>query len=325
MALFFKNTADLKKHYREISINEDFETIKNELRQVAQVFIEPFLGLELCQSLAENAVSDTEPTENKREVINSLQDAIGYYYIFQNLPQSTFMKGAAGARQQQNDKTQNFSIIEIKFQQSAALKNADAFFKRALKIISRNLNDFKKFAPEIKSGSALFTAAEQLEDLLNLQGFRAFALMSRWLRRAEEEQIEIILGSDFFKEVAAATEGKTAHVARLCRKFAASSALFSALPHLPFQIDGEGLKILTSTDATDKRQHVTAAERENIDRLAEQMRTDADRYKADLIEYLFLNKTDFTKWQQSPFYVRVTAKTPIKRTIHDTGIGGIFF
>lgn len=325
MAIFFKNTADLKKHYKEIAANDDFEPLKNELRQVAQVFIEPFLGFDLCGTLAADAVSDTAPTDAKSEVINSLKDAIAYYFIFKTLPQKTYMIGAAGAKQNQNDKTQNLSIGEIKFQQSAALRNADTFLNRALKIILANISTFENFAPDIKSGSALFTAAEQLEDLLNLQGFRAFALMSRWLRRAEEEQIEIILGSEFFTEIAAATEGKTAHVARLCRKFAASSALFSALPHLPFQIDGEGLKILTSTDATDKRQHVTAAERENIDRLAEQMRTDADRYKADLIEYLFLNKADFPKWQQSPFYIRVTAKTPVKRTVHDTGTGGIFF
>lgn len=327
MTTFFRDIADLKSHYDQISINSAFAKVQTELRQASQGYIEPFVGLPLLQNLHNEYQASTPPTGIKAEVITSLKDALVYYWVYQVLPQKTYSFGAAGAKATTGEHTQNLSISEIKFRQYSAIDAADIFLNRALRFITGNPSVFPTFSPTIKAGSKLFKSTEQVEDLLNLKGFRAFALVSRWLRRIEEEDLTNILGDAFLNELAAHnTEGdKKATAKRWAQKFAAAKGLSAALPHLPFFVDGDGLRVLTTTSAADKRAHVTEEHRQLIEDLKRSTAADAERYKGELVSYLFKNATDFATWQQSEFYTRATAANSLpKRTIHSTDAGAIF-
>jgi hypothetical protein len=326
MALLFKNTADLKKHYPEIYKTVDFEDIKTNLRQVAQIFIEPFLGLNFLLSIAEDATASIEPTGKKGELTQSLKDAAANYFVFYTLPSKSFIVSPSGAKQPNGENNDPLSIGQIKFLQNQAIKNADSFLNRALKIIVNNPDVFTDFAPEIKAGSTLFVKYEEIENLLNLQGFRAFALISRFLRRVEDDNLLPILGKGFLEEVQIANNTKLLEVKKLAQKYVAYEALYKAIPHLSFILDGDGLKILSSLDATDKREHVSSQNQKNLDNLRAQCLKDSAEYKTALIEYLFTNKTDFATWTASNFYIKKTSGSSTNTLIigSETGAFGIF-
>jgi hypothetical protein len=322
MALLFKNTADLKKHYPKIYKSLDFEELENNLRQAAQIFIEPFLGLDFLIDIATDATARTAATGKKKELIQSLKDAAANYYVYFVLPSNSFIIAPDGAKED----TESLNIGKIKFLQNQAIKNADSFLNRALKIIVNNPDDFTDFAPEIKAGSTLFEKYEEIENLLNLQGFRAFALISRFLRRVEDDNLLPILGNNFLVEVQKANNPKLLEVKKLAQKYVAYEALYKAIPHLSFILDGDGLKILSSLDATDKREHVSSQNQKNLDNLRAQCLKDSAEYKTALIEYLFTNKTDLSTWTASNYYIKKTSGSSTNTLIigSETGAFGIF-
>jgi hypothetical protein len=315
MAIFFKNTNDVKLHYNEITKNTDFDTLINPLRQVQEIYIEPFLGSQLTAELAADATATAEPTNIKKEVINSLKDAIAHYLIFVELPSKTFIIGNAGARQATGDQTAPLSIASIKIMQSQLIRKADHFLNRALKLITQNLSDFSNFQPEFKIGCKLFPTSILLENLIGIKGFKTFALMSPYLQRVENEDIVTILGNDFLNQILIPDNWKETTVSEYASYYVGYKALTLALPNLYFIIDGNGLMILSSTDGEDTRKHVTDQNKLNLKAFNENAEKTANEYKNKLLTFLFKYADDFPTWKTSDFYTANSTQAITKSSI----------
>jgi hypothetical protein len=327
MSIFFKNTADFKKFYNETTINTDFETLIRPLTNVTELYIEPYLGAELTAELATIATATTEPTGTKEKVINTLKSAISDYYLFHELPKKTFSNAPAGARISTGEHGTGLTLPQIKFQQAQAIRRADAFLNRALKLITQNLEDFENFKPNIETGSQFFPSAEVFENYSTAKGFKAFALMSHFLRRVENDEVLKILGSEFLAEFKNTpnTNISMAALVPIIRHFVSAKALYIAIPYLNFIIDGDGLKILSATDGEDTRAHIKDQNEKLLKALKEQCEKDAAFYKSELLTHLFKYANDFPTWKTSAYYIANSATPITKSTIITQDAGAIGF
>lgn len=304
MINLFKSTAEVKTYYQMLSKNVDFTEISNSLEQVTALFVTPYLG----KQLLENIDADQNNIA-KQSVINALKTAIVNYFVFQELPNRTYFFSSSGAKQSDNDKTNNLSISDIKFRQNHALKQADAFLDIALNEIAATPSVFSTFAPTQKQGSIFFTTAQELTDIINIQGFRAFILLSRFLRQVENNELTAICGDTFLSSIRQNTDSRAKKVVILIQNFVAYKALFLAIPNMLFVVEGDGLKVYSSSDGFDKREHIQKIHIDSLNALSQSAEKNATHFQRLLIAYLKTNQTFFTDYDDY-----ITALTPTETT-----------
>jgi hypothetical protein len=328
--------SNFQNHYTEINGNLPFSEIAPNIRKAIKKYITPLLGAALYEKLADLADAETPPTNPRQaEVLEAIQDAAANYTIFDIIPSKNLVIASGGIRQHNDEKSTTAPQHALKAARSNALQEADTFLDRALWLISQyaNRNDqfFAIWKPELKYGSDFFKRADDLDEFLSISGHRAFTALSRWLRRIEEDELKPILGNIFFDILkmrqlpAPATATDEAHLFRFVQKFVAEAAMSQAAPHLTLILDGDGFKILSSSDGMDEKKTAsTAPQFQAIRDLILTTEKEAAQYKEELIAHLYKNREKFPTWQESEFFANLEGNSSPK-TVIDTGAGAIFF
>jgi hypothetical protein len=346
MKILFKlNTTDSKdevrnsnfqNHYTEINGNLPFSEIAPNIRKAIKKYIIPFLGSTLYGKLAELADADIPPTNARQaEVLEAIQDAAANYTIFDVIPSKNLVIASGGIRQHNDEKSTTAPQHVLKAARANALQEADAFLDRALWLINQyaTQNDefFAVWKPELKYGSDYFKRSDDLDEFLNIAGHRAFTALSRWLRRVEEDELKPILGNVFFDILkmrqlpSPATATDESQLFRFCQKFIAELAMAQAAPHLTLILDGDGFKILSSSDGMDTKSTATTAPQfQAIRELIQATEKKAAQYREELIAHLYKNREKFPTWQESEFFANLEGNSS-PRIVIETGTGGIFF
>lgn len=304
---FFKDTEHLKKYLPEISKNLKFDEISQYLRQSSQKFILPYLGNSLFMQLAEQQEEPTEPTE--KLLYNAIRDAASNYFLFYTRLKKGFFYSSAGTGQHDSERVTKPSIVELKILMQNDIENADAHLDFALEIITTHTN---KYITDPTSQTHLFKNSKDIEKFINIKGHRAFIMLLKYIREAEEKA-KNILENMFFE-----LDDKPTLKNNVMR-FVAHTALFEALPFLLFVIESDGIKFVSRADGFDTREHIQNKRDELLKTLqANEQRQIADARKT-LLDDLLKNRYEI--WLNSTYYKNLI--------LDDTSIlgenGGILF
>lgn len=329
---------DFREHYPGINSNTSWNTIAPYIRQATKYYVVPFLGA-LYNNLADDYNAGGTLPEWKQEIVETLQDAIAHYAMYDVLPILNISVAEMGITQYAASEGTAMPTSQWAFKNARweILRKADASLDIALSLIESQIklgqtyfDSYKVSQEYIAKTSAFFKATSDLDEYLNIQGSRrAFISLMKYFTKAEQRYLIPILGQAFYNELA---EGLRANnlselngkLLPYIRRLVSEYGLYEAIPHLSLIIEGDGFKIVSSTDMYDDKKNLTNfTHRDAIESLKYKAEENGRLARADLIEFLYKNEKDYSTWKESDFYEDPESrKIPVTTSCNQ--IGGIF-
>jgi hypothetical protein len=308
MKLLFKTVngttvahTDFKKFYNGVNRSLEFDEIEASLKNATNFFIIPFIGQPLYNILSDYYNDVETDNEEKNNLIEYLKSAIANYTVNLALYENIAILASNGVRTNTDEKSQNTPQWAFKNKAWKALLNGDKYVDIALTYIQENQSSFTEWIPK-EGGTKLFPTNNILEQYLNVSGFRAFATLSKYLRKATEDSLLPVIGSNLYNSMT------NTELVNLCRKYVAETAFLKAIPNITLITDSDGLRVVSQTDTFDSRESLKNAQHlEMIKILMATTENNAAQYRLQLMEFLWLNKDTLTDWQTSNYYLTVVA------------------
>jgi hypothetical protein len=143
------------------------------------------------------------------------------------------------------------------------------------------------------------------------------------MRQAEQDDLLEILGSSLFDKINYNTP-ELQNLKKLSQKFIAQAGFVAAIPNLTLITEADGFTVVSKGDGIEERNSFKNKEHENaILRLLQKAQQNADRYRTQLIEFLYINKEFYPDWLTSNFYKNLAPQGETVKIITSTE-GGIF-
>jgi len=277
---------------------ENFKAI----RKATIVHLLPYLGQKMYDKLIDRT-EESNPVSNGPAdmVILHLRDALANYTIYKAMPTMNVSVTDMGVQQKSSSESTSNPANQWSFKTSRAeaLKTADQMMDTALKLMELEIaenNDYFKEWIESKeyqdTGSALFRETIDMDKYLNIQGSRrSFISLSKYMKKSEEFDLEPILGSVLLQKLSDHIRNNKndmamAGLAKYATRMVAELGLAKAIPHLSILVEGDGFKVMSSSDSFDDKKNILKVNPAPLEALKEAAIKDGKTYRASLIEYL---------------------------------------
>lgn len=323
--------SNFKDHYPEVNRSMAWKELLPYIEQATDTYVIPYIGQQQYDDIVNAYQADTLSGTHKLRFLELMQRAVAYYTVLHAGPKKLGVIASMGTvtnspvggsipQSQWSHFTQMFSIT----------KDADTFMDQCLQFLQDRVNasdaDF-----DLWKDSAAFTEgkSDYFRSFKDFQVFhsinnshRTFLSIVPYIQKATTKYILPIIGQTQHDLLVAAIKNGNATTAQqsLIRKIRyclAEWSLFMAIPALTVVIEGDGIKVISSTDGMNTRGNVSSAFfKEAAQAHQYACEENGKTFRADLIEFLFKNEADYPDWVTSDFYTNATTYCD------DTPIGG---
>ncbi len=320
MQLVFKPTTvtpnnavgdtNLPSHVTGVNVSMAWAEMTPAIRQAIQQFILPFLGESLYNDLAQKYNAGSVLTDSQAQSLEYLQDAAGWYAVYDILPTKASALASIGVVQNGPEggaaPTSQWAYVTKRL---SALNSADAALDRLISFLDKQVKAgvayfdlWKNDTAYTKKKSDFFRQVEDLDDYINIKrSFRSFLSIIPYLKQVEGRHLKTLLCNTLYNAVLIQTP--TAENAKLLpyiREAVAYLGAAEALPHHRVIIDGDGFRFVSQTDGFEDRRNTTNAQHSAaVGSLLDQYRNRGAQALDALRSFLETNVDDYPDYRDS--------------------------
>lgn len=293
--------TDLPKHFGGIDGNMSWATLCTFIPQALRKYMIKYIGQKLYDELCELITGEAKMTEAQQCAAQLLKDALAWYTMLiaspilnirisdMGLMQNQSKEGAAQATNQWRYKDYLWHICQC----------ADDHLDQLLELLQSSkdpvLAKWQQSEAAQCQASCFFNVTDDLDQYFNLgKSRRAYLQLIKHVRRADD-QLERILCPTLFSNICNPMDGDKAEIKilrKLAKDYTAAKGMCIGVPKMAIVFDGDGFKVVSSSDNMDFRQNlnnqftanaVAEMRQECCDR-AEELYTDIQTYLIKHVE-----------------------------------------
>lgn len=316
-------------HYSQLNKNTDWETIQPFIRQATRLYVVKWIGQEMYDKVA-TLYDSGSPNAVQSEFIERLQDAVAWYTMYLAMPQLNVVTGDMGVGQNRDtqgtfDRTSQWAYKQAMW---SIIQQADQFLDKALEYADEQVAEANTWFDEYADSTAwtqkypYFRSTASLQEHIDIRDSRrAYLSMVKYSGTAFDKNLLAILGKEQHDELVEQIRGEslTEENQSLLEKVQKSLAYYTlaeALPHMRVVLDGDGVKVVSSTDFYDRTSEATD---EMIVDLRAKSLENARMYRAELNKFLYENVEDYPTWAASDRYITDSNRSSIITSDDRTG------
>lgn len=298
--ILFKSFADLKQHVGTAQ-PLTLATFQSSALQAAERYIIPAIGRETYDWIAEAFDADSM-TGSQAALLPYIQRPLAFYTMLEASPTLTLQIGEAGIMEPDSGHVVPVRQWVLKDAQESWLISGDLHTDLLLEFLERNKADY-----EVWVISDSFTESKELtipsttsfDNLIRInRSRRTYLALRPFIERAEEFQLQEILGSEFYQDFKASLLGEIyseelTNLLKRVKAFIAYTALLEAIPELNIQITGSGFKVLSSADGISQK---LLASSSDITYLQAKYQKMSDYYRQSLFVFLENNQETYPSY-----------------------------
>lgn len=317
--------TDFKRQYPEVNHSMLWLELLPYVEQATDLYCIKYIGSEVYDDLVDKYQAGTPALSAKEaRLLELLQRAVAYYTIAHALPKKLNVlstmgnmtnspEGGAAPVSQWSHKNTLWSVT----------KDADRFLDEVLQYLQDDsISDTPAFSAWKTSSAYTYDKADYFRSTADFQGYhnindshRTYKALLPYVKKAQDKYILPILGKTQHGALLTAIKNNTAsdiqkELLDLIRKCLAEYTIAMAVPALTVLIEDDGIKVVSRTDNMDSKSAVASA---FFKEAAAGHQATAEQYgrtfQADLIDFLFKNKTSFPYWMESEYYLNSLSDT----------------
>lgn len=331
--------SNFEEHYPQIHKNKQWKSLKPHIRNSTIVYLLPYLGQEMYDKLVTRSLEATPSTNAAADlVILHLRDALANYTIYKAMPSLNVVLTDMGVQQYASSEGTSNPANQWSFKsaRAEALKTADQMMDTALKLMELEVAEGNAYFDEWKAskeysdtGSILFRQTIDMDKYLNIQGSRrSFISLSKYMKKSEEFDLEPIIGTVLLDKLSTYVRSDSNNIAmaglqKYATRMVAELGLAKAIPHLSILVEGDGFKVMSSSDGMDDKKNILKVAIGPLEALKEAAIKDGKTYRASLIEFLHKEKESFPEWTETDYYKKFSEQSSCP--IVGTNQGGVMF
>jgi len=314
--------TNFAEHAPIANANTDWLTIFPFVKRAVRTYIFPWIGEALYDDIAAKYQSDFALTDAQAETLELLQDAVANYAVFLAMPVLNVALTNMGTQQSSDREGTSNPPSQWSFKNAywSTLHQADASMDQLLRQLTFQValnNDYYDLWTDSTAydygKSYFFRSNDQLSNHLNYaDSLRAYKAVVPYVKAAETRYLRPVLGKEMFDELANQIETNTltadnANLLTYVQQAAAQYGLYEAIPYLTLLIEGDGFKVVSSTDNYDNRRNLTNITHQRaIESLRQAAEGNAKTYLADLRQFLYDNADTYPTFKNSSVYETYT-------------------
>jgi hypothetical protein len=308
-----KTISDIKK-YVPINKNTQMDTMQPFIDMAELTYIIPAIGQELYDEINILYQYGYPLSAENQKLLPYIQRALAYYSMYEAAPQLNLMVGDLGIQEAQSKDGTSSPARQWNFNNylSNCIENADRALDAMLKFLEDNVSDYSTWAQSdaytIDKELFISTAIE-LTYYIKISGSRStYNALRPFIKIAERKYILPAIGQQQFDDLKSRMQSgyETDLDKILISKIKMSLAwhsLFEAIPHLPLNVSGAGIRVISVNDSIVSKQKSADI---NIKEMAVSARANGDSYLSSLKFYLDQNVEDYPLYKASDAYTSET-------------------
>jgi hypothetical protein len=285
--------TDFKEYYPSVNLNTSWQLVSRFAKTAARTYVIPFLGSGLYDHLSNPAITSPEKTE----LLDLVKSALAFYTIYDALPHMNTIISDVGVMEQSTDKAMPVQPWRFKATRWECMIKGDYLIDQALAYAEEHKDVFTMYD---SVGTNLFPSMESMNKYMLIGGFRAFIRMNSYIIDAEMYVRVLLCGSVFDDLLADNLTDKEKSLLHLIRRYVADAAFLKAIPRLSIMIDGDGLKLLSSTDTFNLRSNaLTTFGAQGPSAIVNHLKVDLLASKRAIQDFLMSNLDDFPDFKST--------------------------
>jgi len=279
--------TDFREFYPTLSSNMAWKNVKVYVRQAMTLNILPIIK----QSVIDQCAANLALAPNSRNaVISTLTDkikqALATYAIHQGFTELNASISDGSVNTPNPDGATPLSQWNFRTQRWNTILKAELFLDDAIQYIVANAATFPTFETN-KYSTAWFKTSTELTDVIQVNGWRAFMQLRKYMSTAEDE-LKAIIGCDVYTDLLT-NKDVVAYAASIpyIKAIIANKALEMAIPKMLTWVEGNTVTFMSTADGvTDGYGVYSKPNLENIKLLLDSCRSDASRAIDGLISVM---------------------------------------
>jgi hypothetical protein len=294
-------TASWKTIIGGIQKNINPNTIAPYIEQAELAYIQPYIGREFYDELAQAVISQTPPDESTvlGQLIKKLNMATAYFTYYKALPFLSVSTGDSGVMLNTPGNTAAMPKWLYLKLEDETLAMADANLESALQYLEANKAEFGTW-----TGSSQFTISHDLfiQSASQLGQFfpasrssrQFYVLIREYIKRTEAFIVKPFISPELYLElknkIKTATPNLLPEEAKVCDLIGywlAHETIIEALAYLPIVIFSDGIRVISKSGlSADSSRNEEAADNGRLSTLKADCISKAAGFKAELQKYL---------------------------------------
>jgi hypothetical protein len=295
--------TNFKKYYPSVNAQMAFEHLEPYIVKAVEKYLKPYLGdfyESFRTSLFVEVVAPAVRDPRIVELGEYLRYALANYTIYDAMPHLNTVLSDMGVMQNSNDKAVPVEAWRYKNTRWQCLIEGDAMMDLALQYAEKHKLFFTDY--ESSTLSVWFKTSEDLKKYFNMSGRRAYLALEASIVEAEDK-LACMIGAtytDLLARYYATPHTLFDQDEKLIRKikaFIADYALEKSLFRISIMVDGDGLKVLSSTDGFNLRSNVLSTFGKDAGMLLKkELKLDVKSRIGDITSYLNDFASIYTSW-----------------------------
>jgi hypothetical protein len=256
--------TNIPLHYSGINLNMAWAELTPTLRTATEQYLLPFVGPELYNQIADKFDAGTFMSAEELEVLTYMQDSLAAYIVYAVMPHKLSVLSSMGNIENTPEAGQPTNQWRYKEKRLAVLSDADAALDRLLSYLHEKtqagitaFNQYRNSTAYSKKTANFIRTTEQLDDYVNLKGSRrSFLSLVPHFQQIERKRIKPVLCTVLY-DLVVSTPTDYPELTPLIREAVAYLGAASALPHHRVVVDGDGFRVVSTTDGFDDRRNLT--------------------------------------------------------------------
>lgn len=313
--------SNFKSHYPEVNRSMAWLELVPYIEQATDTYVLPYIGSGMYNAIVTAYHADTLTDAVLLKALNMMQRAVAYYTIMHALPKKLGVIASMGAvNQTPSGGAAPISQWTYHNQLMSITKDGDTYMDALLQefhaqVVAGNddFDPWKNHPAFMEGKSDYFRSVKEFQGYHSINNsHRTFLAIIPYITKATKRYILPIIGEA--QHALLVTAIKTGGVSNAenalidkIRTCLAEWTLYMAIPALTVLIEGDGIKVISSTDGMSTRANVTSAFYKEAAKDHQYACESAGKtFRADLIEFLFKNSSDYPDWQTSDFYINAS-------------------
>lgn len=307
MALF-KTIAEIKGYLGAIQKNLDLNTILSYVTEAELLYIEPFLGTALYDSLS-LAYQNNSLTPQQTKLLLHVQRPLAHLTFHQYASIGNLFISDLGFQQTSTDNTSPAPQWAVNKVMEYTQKTADSFLDKLIFFLEKNKGDYSEWLTSDfykLNRELLINSTAELQTRIFVENSRLFFWHLRtYLRLAEHKYIANTISQIFLDELKSKAQNDTLtvpekKVMEMCKDALAHYAIYEALPGLSVAIAPNSIR---ATIFNDSFKQTKPADMDIMQMLKTHYEQNAKSYLTELKKYLDLNPDTFPLYRDSGKYI----------------------
>ena len=298
----FKDKAQLLAAIPSIHAQIEFTKFEPYITDADSLYLIKYIGQEFYSELVTQNNTDAL-TVNNQKVFSIIQQASGYYGVYQSLKFNMVSIGNVGASETANRETSAVRQWVFNISHVNAIRTADSILDTALAIMEKTPTDFAtwKASSAYSDHQELFiTSADEFSKYRNINGSRrTFLALKSFIANAEHNKVKAAIGITLFDTLKTTIkdESITAENTTLLpyiERFTAHHSLWEGAEQLALDISAGGIRTISESEGVSSR--ITSND-QLYNTWKNEMRAQADTYYAQLKQFLDKNIADYPDYE----------------------------